>query len=155
MALLRLSALALAACGTASAAPVASGPSVPAGWAVLPEMASEVSRAAGTAVDAVSAFGEPSLGCYAVWISMHGKAADAPALADALVASLAGVNVTDVVRPTTADGALSLSFTHAPYTGRLRAHLGAGRVTALACFANDRGPSACAAACTALLGAVP
>jgi hypothetical protein len=89
------------------------------------------------------------------------------ALADLLVANLsatpalAGIAVTDVVKPTLTtgpasdSGVLSLAFARAPYRGRLRAQIGkTGAYAVLACFWNEREPAACEAACTQLVGSM-
>ncbi|MGN6105749.1 MAG: hypothetical protein ACTHU0_11635 [Kofleriaceae bacterium] len=139
-----------------------SGISAPAGWQALPAIA-EASRAAiGTsvAVEGAEAWGEPAMGCYAVWLAVRGGAADAPAdrvAADVLAgfAARPGIALTDVVAPTGGAGVLAASFARPPYRGRLRAQLGGGRITALACFANVREPVACEAACTGLLDRIP
>jgi len=70
-------------------------------------------------------------------------------------AGAARVDVKHVVKPTADQGVLALSFERAPYRGRLRVRLGLGRILALACFANDREPLACDAACTTFLGGLP
>jgi len=57
-----------------------------------------------------------------------------------------------VVAPETADGIVALSFEKGAHRGRLRARIAAGKITAVACFANEREPAACDAACTGLLG---
>jgi hypothetical protein len=67
----------------------------------------------------------------------------------------AAIAITEVVRPTTADGVLAFAFDRPPYHGRVRAHLAAGRVRAIACFENQREPTACEAACTRVLQGVP
>jgi hypothetical protein len=46
-------------------------------------------------------------------------------------------------------------FDKGVYKGALRARIASGKVTALACFANDREPKACEVPCTALLGGLP
>lgn len=61
------------------------------------------------------------------------------------------LTVDDVVRPTQPDGVLAFQFAAAPYHGRVRARLGAGRIAATACFANQRSPHRCEAACTDIL----
>lgn len=67
----------------------------------------------------------------------------------------ARVDIKDVVKPTADPGVLSLAFERAPYRGRMVARLGGGKMIALACFANQREPVACEAACAPLLGALP
>jgi hypothetical protein len=166
MALLRLMLLSLAACGQAGAQPSAtSGLTPPAGWIAIPEIAAAAATAAkggGVTVDGAEAWGDPARGCYGVWLALHGEGASA----DQLLAGLAGqpVTVRDVVKPETGDGIVSLGFdsTTAPgtsvrenYRGRLRARIAAGKITALACFANEREPNACDGACTTLLGELP
>jgi len=64
------------------------------------------------------------------------------------------LTVDDVVRPTQPDGVLAFQFAAAPYRGRVRARLGGGRIAATACFANQRAPRACEAACTDILAHV-
>lgn len=199
MALLRLSVRAgvmalaaswFAACGQAGADPsVTSGLAAPRGWKTLPEMASAVAAAAkgnGVTVDGAEAWGEPSRGCYAVWLALRGEGASAEQV-------LAGIGAqpwttTNLVKPDTTDGLVALTFeTRSPtadaaptgepsghaagsaagsasppvirttgtHRGRLRARIAAGKVTALACFANEREPVACETPCTTLLGGVP
>jgi hypothetical protein len=164
MALLRLAVVglgALAACGQAGAQPtspsnVASGITAPAGWATLPELAQGVrdaTKANGVTVEGVEAWGETARGCYAVWFQLAGTGANA----DAVIAGLAAEKLatSNVVRPESGDGVTALTFARSPYTGRLRVRTQEARLTALACFANQREPKACDAACTSLLGAIP
>ena len=172
--MLRLTALAAmtaAACSSAGAAPAASGaapaasgaapaPSKPepaahpARWRALPAIAAAVTTAAagdGTVVDAASAWGDPAAGCYAVWLDAHGPAAPAPALADQVLAGAAALAPADVVKPAGPDGELAFAFARPPYRGRIRARLGSGRISAVACFGNQREPQACDAACAGVL----
>ncbi len=161
MALLRLASLGLisglAACGQAGAQPSAtSGIAAPAGWTALPELAATVAGATRTesvTVDGVEAWGETARGCYAVWFTLHG----AGATANAVLASLATEQLTtsDVVKPESGDGVVVVTFAKPPYKGRLRARLAEGKLTALACFANQREPRTCEAPCSVLLGAIP
>lgn len=157
MALLRLAAIALAACGQAGAQPAAtSGIKPPAGWQALPELAGSVAKATaapGVTLDGAEAWGETARGCYAVWFGLHG----AGATADAVLAGLAAEKLatTNVVKPESGDGIVSLAFAKPPYTGRLRVRTAGGALTALACFANQREPKACDGPCTQLLGALP
>jgi hypothetical protein len=171
MADLRLIAVALvAACSDAGAqTPVTSGIKPPAGWTLQPEIAAAAKTALGKAtVDGLEAFGEPAMGCYAVWMSVRGsgKAKD---LAEQLVRGLVEpkpdknekkkppkrtLEIKDVVKPTAEEGIFSLGFESPPYKGRLRARLGKGKITALACFASQREPATCETTCTALLGTV-
>jgi len=160
-----MTAVALVACSAAGAEPGAPpapppGP-LPAGWTQLPSIATAVAGAVnteGVVVDSAAAFGEPARGCYAVRLALHGAAAAAPALADQVLAGFAAASnpraaftITDVVKPSEADGVLAFAFDRPPYHGRVRAQLGHGRIAAVACFANQREPLACDAACTMLL----
>ena len=169
MALLRLIVFALAACGQAGAQPSAtSGLSVPAGWIAIPEIAMAVTTAAkgdGVSVEGAEAWGEPARGCYGVWLVLAGEGASA----EQVLAGIAQQPLTtsNIVKPEGADGLVTLSFeTPAPaaaatapaattYRGRLRARIAAGKITMLACFANDREPATCEAACSSLLGGLP
>ena len=57
---------------------MASGLTPPAGWQALPEIATAVgaaARAEGVTVDGAEAWGEPAMGCYAAWVSLHGDGA--------------------------------------------------------------------------------
>jgi hypothetical protein len=162
----------------ASAPPTA----LPAGWVPLPPIAAAVAAAAktdGVVIDAALAFGEPARGCYAVWLALHGPAATAAALADQVLDGLpagggprvaagtraagaappAGspgtISISGVVKPSGASGVLELAFARPPYHGRVRAQLGDGRIAAVACFANQREPLTCDAACTRLLQDMP
>jgi len=165
MAELRLIALVVvAACrqaaGAEPPAPAHSGIAPPAGWQPLPALAVAVTSAAqtaGIAIDGTEAWGETAMGCYAVWIAMSGGDAGADALADQIFAGLTAehIAVRDLAKPTGDSGKLQLVFERAPYHGRLRANLDRGSVVALACFANQREPIACDAACNALLGGAP
>jgi hypothetical protein len=156
MALLRLALVSLAACGQAGAQPSAtSGLAAPAGWRTLPELAAAVvdaAKADGVTVDGGEAWGETSRGCYGVWLSLHGSRATS----EAVLAGLATekLAITDVVKPD-GDGIVSATFAKPPFSGRLRARLADGKLTALACFANAREPKSCEAACTTLLGGLP
>ena len=123
---------------------------------MLPELAAAVrdaTKADGVTVDGVEAWGETARGCYAVWFRLAG----AKAKADAVIAGLAAENVatSNVVKPESGDGVMAVTFAKPPYTGRLRVRTLDGKLTALACFANQREPKACEAPCTSLLGAVP
>lgn len=162
MALLRIAALlALGACGKAGAQPTApstarSGISAPTGWSALPDLAkavSEATKVGGVAVDGVEAWGETARGCYAVWFALSGAGANA----DAVIAGLAAEKLvtSNVVKPEAADGVTSLMFAKPPYTGRLRVRTEGAKLTAIACFANQREPRSCEVPCTALLGAIP
>jgi hypothetical protein len=124
----------------------------------LPAIAAAVTAAAasdGVTVDAASAWGEPAGGCYAVWLALHGPAAGAPELADQVLAGMTELAPADIARPSGPDGALAFSFARPPYRGRVRAQLGGGRISAVACFGNQREPRACDAACTYVLQGVP
>jgi len=153
--------VALAACTAADAQPPAasaSGVTAPAGWLQLPALAGAAkagATAAGVTVDGSEAWGEPAMGCYAVWVALHGSGGDAPALAEQVRAGFAaaGIETTDVTAPG-ADGLMALGFAKAPYAGKLRARLGSGRIAALACFGNGREPKACERACEGVLGAL-
>ena len=94
MGLLRVTAVALVACSAAGADPAAAPSSVahPDGWKQLPAVAAAVGAAAkadAVTIDSVDAWGEPAHGCYAVWLELHGGSADAPALADQVLAGIA------------------------------------------------------------------
>jgi len=155
----------LAACRASEAGPT-SGLTVPAGWRALPELVTAASKASEQAklhVDGVEAWGEPSRGCYATWLSVTGEQGAPDVVADLMIAelsgtpALAGIAITDVVKPapTTESGAMSLAFTRAPYRGTLRAQLGkTGAYAVLACFWNEREPIACEAACRQLGGSM-
>ena len=158
---------ALSACGPAGAQPEpvgastvnASGIHPPAGWQALPSVAAAARTAAGAGgvtVDGVEAWGDPAMGCYAVWLALHGAGGGPEALAEQILAGLAAEKVTasEVVQPGS-EPVLVATLERAPYRGKLRARLGDGRISALACLANPREPLACAAACAPLLGAVP
>ncbi len=175
-------AAAVAGCGRAGAAPdqapgpapgpasgqapqPASGLTPPAGWQAMPELAA-ASRGAlgkGATVDGAEAWGEPAMGCYAVWLAI-GAPGTAEAVARQVVAGFTaaaagsgtGARLTfkDVAAPAGDEGVLALSFERGDHRGRLRARLGGGKLTALACFANQREPLACEAACTSFLGAI-
>ena len=166
MALLRLTLVSLAACGQAGAQPSAtSGLTAPAGWIAIPEIATAAASAAkggGVTVEGAEAWGDPARGCYGVWLALHGDGASA----EQVLAGLGGQPVTlrDVVKPETGDGVVALGFDtttaagpnmRGTYHGRLRARIAAGRITALACFANEREPTACEESCTALFGGLP
>jgi hypothetical protein len=99
MGLLRVTAIALAACSAAGADPVGA-PSRerahPESWKQLPSIAMAVgaaARAEGVAIDAVDAWGERANGCYAVWLALRGTSGDAPVLADQVLAGLARARV--------------------------------------------------------------
>jgi hypothetical protein len=166
MAQLRLMLVALAACTASNAAPSGSGSGVPvppgvtppfappvgssitppAGWMSPPPLAS----AAPAQIDGAraEAWGEPAMGCYAATLTFAQRGA-ATAMVDEVKKTL---SVHDVIAPTTASGVLAFGFDKAAYKGRVRATLDGKTVHALACFWNEREPSACEAACTALIG---
>jgi len=158
-------AVALVACSAASAEPGAPpGPASsthPAGWQALPAIASAVATAAagdGAVIDAVDAWGEPAMGCYAVWLELHGGTADAPALADQVMRGLPATPAfaaSEVVMPASLTGVLAFAFSAPPFHGHVRAQLGAGRIAARTCFATAREPIACNAACARVLQGVP
>ena len=163
MADLRLIAVLLVACADAGAQPPMPSPKPPAGWTPQPAIVTAAKDALGkkTTVDALEAFGDPAMGCYSVWMAVRGSG---KALAEQLVKGLTEpdkkqpkrkVTIKDVVKPAADEGLLALSFESAPYTGRLRARLGKGRITALACWSAQREPAACDQACTTILGALP
>ena len=138
-------------CGKAEAVPAGAEvpvPKAPAGWSEMPDMAKAIATAAATAE--VHAWGEPARGCYAAWLALPGAAGS-----DAIESELRGVKGLTVHDVTHSPGELALAFERAPYRGRLRAATGATRLTALACFWNEREPAACAAACAKLLGGAP
>ena len=168
MAYVRLMLVALVACSDAGAQ-TPSGIKAPDGWQSQPKIAKAASEAfAGPKgkpkLEAVEAFGEPAMGCYALWMTMSGSG-DAKDLAEQLLRGLVDdkakdqpkrkLEIKDVVKPTAAEGVLSLGFESAPYKGRLRARMGKGKITALACFGSQREPIACDTACTTILGALP
>lgn len=165
MALLRLTlaiaAAMLAACSQAGAQPSErSGLSAPAGWQPLPELAASAAKALAAdkiRVDGFEAWGELAKGCYGVWLALHGDGASAQQVLAGIEAE--GIEVSDVVKPEASDGLVAATFTRTIATtvwrGRLRARIAAGKITALACFANDREPGACELACTTLLGGLP
>jgi hypothetical protein len=159
-----MTAVALVACSAAGAEPGAPAEgragTPPAGWKQLPPIAAAVgaaARADGVAIDAVDAWGEPALGCYGVWLTLRGGTADAPALADQVLGSVKAWSgsIGEIVKPGPPEGVLAFAFARPPYRGRVRAHLGNGRITAIACFGNQREPAACEAACTRALQGVP
>jgi len=157
-----LAAGASAACGRAGAAPdQASGLTPPAGWQALPPIAT-AARAAikGAEVDGAEAWGEPAMGCYAVWLAIRATGG-AKAIAEQVVSGFAAAGsaapmiVKDVAAPEGDEGVLTLAFERGDHRGRLRARIAGGRIATLACFANQREPRACEAACTTFLGALP
>ena len=151
---------ALAACGRADADGAKAPVQPPVGWLALPGLASGANKAAaaeGITVDGAEAWGDPAAGCYAVWLALHGSSGDAPALAKQVVDGLAAAKLetSEVSVPSTDDGVLGLRFAaQGGVKGRLKARLGGGKISALACFANPREPKACEATCTTMLGAI-
>ena len=163
-----MTAAVLVACGTAGAEPGDPGTPAsqgagarPPGWKPLPSIATaagDAARADGVAIDRVDAWGEPAVGCYAVWLTLHGGAAGAPALAEQVLGSFnaaggsgQGISLGELARPSGPEGVLAFAFTRPPYHGRVRAHLGNGRIAATACFGNQREPLACDRACARVL----
>jgi len=147
----------------------------------MPTVASAARTAlgAGAEVEGAEAWGEPAMGCYAVWLAFRAEGG-AEAIGQQVIAGFtaaamgsgagsqatqgsqaaqatqsAKMTVKDVAAPTGEEGVLALAFERGDHRGRLRARLGGGRVAALACFENQREPLACEAACTAFLGAMP
>ena len=141
----------LAACSSAAAQPEQrSGLQAPTGWQALPAVASAARMAAsstGVNVEGAEAWGEPAMGCYAVWIAIAGGTSDE--LAEQIEAGLAAeqIKVTDV-KP---GEVLAMTVERAPYRGQLLARAGDTGVSALVCFANQRERAACEATCTTLL----
>jgi hypothetical protein len=148
MADLRLIALLLAGCGAADAQPAkTSGLRVPAGWHAMPAAATAARVAAGASgvvVTGAEAWGDPTNGCYAVWIALQGSGGT-----DRVAESLAAEHI--VATPT---GSSGFAIEKPPYKGRLEVRAGDGELTALACVGNQRDPVACSAACAGLLGGV-
>lgn len=169
--------LAGAGCRRAGAAPdEASGIAPPAGWQAMPAIAAAAKAALGPSGSAASAeaWGEPAMGCYGVWLALPAagtaEAVGAQVAAGFTAAAGSGAGssasapliVKDISAPpvpaqgsAAAPGAVTLSFERGEHRGRLRARVSGGRIAALACFANQREPLACEAACTALLGRLP
>jgi hypothetical protein len=155
----------VAGCGPADAQNAPSKIAPPAGWRAVPELATAMRDALGKSVqvDGVDAWGETAMGCYGVRLEMRATGG-ADGIANHVLAGLTTpakgstapvVAVRDVVKPSANNGVLSLAFERTPYRGRLRARIGGGKLTAIACFANQREPIACETACTGLLGAMP
>lgn len=137
----------LAACGSAAAQPEArSGVHVPPGWQELPSVATAARMAAGIVED-VQAWGEPAMGCYAVWMTFVGGADDQ--LAEQIQAGLATEKIS--VSNVSEGDVLSMTVERAPYRGQLFARPGDGKLALLACFANQREPKTCEAACSSML----
>lgn len=156
--------IALVACNAAGADPAPPGtlPGSPASWKALPTIAKAVGRAAaadGVTVDAADAWGDPAVGCFALRLVVHGGAEPTAALVDQVLAGLkqAGpkMTFTDVVKPATGGDVLAFAFARPPYRGRVRARLAGGKITAMACFGNQREPVSCDATCTHMLQGAP
>ena len=150
----------LGGCGSADAQSTPSGQvsgmTAPAGWQDLPSVAAAARMAAGAGgvtIDGVEAWGEPAMGCYAIGIALHGSGGRVDDLTAQVLDGIAAekIDVSEVVKPASADGVLALTLERKPYHGRLRARLGDGRITAFACVANQREPLACETACTPLI----
>jgi hypothetical protein len=155
--LIAVLALLAASCGSAGAQPdQASGLTPPASWIRL-EPAETAAKLAAAAPDitvtGAQAWGEPALGCYALWMSLRGGGGDAETIAGDVIAGLGMARFTVTEQPVT-DGLLELGLERAPYKGRLRVRVGDGQVAGVACVANQRDPAACEAGCKALLGAI-
>lgn len=168
MDLLRLTAIAAVACQAANAdpSPVAEPvhtPSVqgvahPGTWRALPAVATATAGAvagAGITVDLADAWGDPAMGCYAVWLALRGATDDPAALADQVIAGLTGLAPSAIARPSPPDGTLGFAFARPPFRGQARVRLATGRISAVACFGNDREPADCAADCTGVLEHAP
>jgi hypothetical protein len=154
---------ALGACGQAGAdgSAKASPPAgkVPAGWKSLPALGTAAQKAAaaeGVTVEGGEAWGDPAMGCYAVWLALGNASGDAGAIARQVIDGLAAAKVetSEVSAPTGDEGVLALRFGQGNLKGRMKAKLGSGKIAALACFANQREPKSCEAACTTMLGAI-
>ena len=150
MALLRLttaSLFALAACSTAGADSssvaenVFSGYKPPTGWISLPAVADvmrDVAVASHAKVVGREAWGEPSRGCYAVWMKLSGSGATAEAVASSFggtdaVKAGGAILTSDIVKPTAVPGTLSLSWKRGAYAGKLRARIEKDSVAMLSC----------------------
>lgn len=164
MALLRLAMFAaLVGCTSADAQTpaVETSPafSPPAAWSKLPAMTTAITDAAkagGATVRTAEAWGDTSRGCYAVSIALSGGGVTS----DMVLGGLAGIpevgkgaqfTITDVRRPEQNNGALEARFARPGYSGRVRVRFNNAGLDAVACFANDREPVGCEAACTQLL----
>jgi hypothetical protein len=147
----RLILVGLAACGSAAAQPEQrSGVQAPAGWQVLPAVASAARMAAsatGVVVDGAEAWGEPAMGCYAVWLALAGSSDGDLALQIEIGLQAEKITVTDVRSGDVA----AMTVERAPFRGELRAKASEHGVSALACFANQRERAACEATCAGLL----
>jgi hypothetical protein len=162
-----LAAATLAGCVDAKAAPdVPSGMAPPAGWQALPEVAKAARDGLGSTVTVhgAEAWGEPARGCYGVWLAVTSGGAATQVVEDVLAgfahpagsgsAAPAPFVVSDVVKPTAGEGLARLAVTHGGHRGKVSARLGGGRITLVACFANQREPASCEPGCNALLGAI-
>ncbi len=155
--------LAASGCGHADAEPGQpaadrSGLTPPKGWRPLPAVVAAVSLVApapGVTVDGIESWGHTSMGCYALWIALHGSGGSPEALAQQVLDGLAAekIAVSDVVTPS-GEGVLALTLDRKPYRGRLRARVEDGKLTALACVHDQREPLACETACTGVLEAL-
>ena len=126
-----------------------------AGWSAQPAIVAAAKTALGkTKVDGLEAFGEPSMGCYSVWMALQ-SSGGAKDVGEQVLKGLEKVTIKDVVKPTADDGVLALTFEKPPYRGRLRARISKGSIKALACWWSNREPVACEQACTNVLGGRP
>lgn len=157
--------LALVACNAAGADPAPAGalPGSPASWKTLPTIAHAVGSAAaadGVTVDASDAWGDPAVGCFALRLAMHGGAATTDALVAQVLGGQAGaaaprLTFSEVVKPAAGSDVLAFAFARPPYKGHVRARLASGKITAMACFGNQRDPASCDATCTHMLQGAP
>lgn len=161
--------VALVACNAAGAdpapppsAPPGALPGSPASWKALPTIAKAVASATaadGVTVDAADAWGDPAAGCFALRLAVHGGAATTDALVDQVVAGLTAqagkLTFTELVKPAANGDVLAFAFARPPYRGRVRARLASGKITAMACFGNQREPATCDATCTHMLQGAP
>jgi hypothetical protein len=160
MAQLRVILAAASVSALVSAAPVPA----PKGWAADPALAKAAAAAAGDPkaaiiVTASQAWSDPTRGCYALALDLHGAAGPIDAAAEQLLAALgtevAGTKLHDVVKPAVGErGTLVVGFdAQHGYHGKLRAELAkTGDVHALACLWSQREPKVCEAACTKWFG---
>jgi hypothetical protein len=155
-------ALAGGACGAAEAQPEqTSGIRTPAGWQELPAVATAARMAlaeTGARIAGCEAWGEPAMGCYAVWLATGG-AGTPDELARQILVGLAAeqIETAEVVQDgDRLEAAITRPGSAEPrrtaYRGRLHARLGGGGggVAALTCVDNGRESEGCRAACTTL-----
>lgn len=134
---------------------------IPTGWQPQPTLVTAAQSASDANVGrrprAIAAWGDPVLGCFATAIVLGlASGDDATTVLGELRTALAAGSTVDGW--TDSAGVATATLARPGWHGELRAQVtgrSPARVTAVACFHNDRAPARCQPACGALLAPLP